>query len=219
MSLCCQVRPPNARDGVVVLSSSLRARSKRMLRRVLLHSLAILPPADLATRWSAVRASYDREHAAKTVPHITLKQPFTLTGELPARESAMVERLRETCALHGHFSLDLQDVAVFVSRVHGHVVHVKVALSAPLRALQHAIVRLLAREHYTAETDDPAQEERLFYPHLTLAQGLTDEQARRMLQELAATWASSFDAVAVVVGRRGANGVWQRPYVLPLASC
>jgi 2'-5' RNA ligase len=191
------------------------ARTPSKVARML-HALALLPPLHIAEPLAAIRARFDVEHAAKTVPHVTLKQPFELPAGVARGELMLLDVTRQVCSEHRTFAIELSEISVFHSQAFGSVVHVKVVLGEALRALHAALVRRLASSELARQTDHGANEQRQFYPHLTLAQGLTRERASLVLRELPACWPGSFLASEVVIGRRDEDGVWHRPHVLAL---
>lgn len=184
----------------------------------MLYSFALLPPAVVSDPCAAARARFDPDHAGKTVPHITMKQPFELRASLSGGEARLIECIKQVAAAREPFVVELGRVDVFHTSRFGSVVHLAVAPSDALSGLHAGLVRTIAALELPTAGLDADQEERLFYPHLTLAQGLTPAQASSVVRELTAPWPRSFVAVDLVVGRCGSDGVWHRPFVLQLGT-
>jgi 2'-5' RNA ligase len=122
------------------------------------------------------------------------------------------------CAEQSPFTVELGDVDVFDTAAFGSVVHLVVILSDALRELHAALVRAVSALELSTSGLDTAAEERLFYPHLTLAQGLTPEGARAAVRALDGPWPRAFVAADLAIGRCGDDGVWHRPLGLRLGA-
>ena len=181
----------------------------------MLYSVALLPPARVSEPLAAIRARLDPEHAPKTTPHITLKQPFaTETNAL--NEAALVRALSRACARHPSFQLELEGVSFFESPRFGCVLYIGARACPQLHALSAALVHAIAELGHKTLGLELEHENRLFFPHLTLAQGLGRQEAEHAQRELSELGSYAFSAERVVVGRCGPDGVWERPYELGL---
>lgn len=180
----------------------------------MLISFAILPPPALAAPLASLRARLDPHHAPRTTPHVTLKQPFVLTDS--GQQDALVSRVAHVCSRVAGFELTTREVSMFESPVFGAVVHLRVELSDALHALQRLLVSTVAE--LGVVNHEPEREVRLYYPHLTLAQGLSVEAGRAALVELGQLEESSFRVEQVVIGCCADDGVWTIPHRLPLAA-
>lgn len=176
-----------------------------------LYAMALVPPPALSDACAAVRRQWDREHSDKTFPHITLKQPFTFAEHSAEREAELLLLVHRVCAAHRALQVQLESVSSFESPAHGNVVHVQVALSPAMHALQQALTKAVFSIDGRTAAMTPEQEIEVFYPHLTLAQGLTKTAAAALLATaLPAIERQTFLAKSVVVGRCRADGVWEK---------
>ncbi|MEZ5539015.1 MAG: 2'-5' RNA ligase family protein [Pseudomonadales bacterium] len=182
-----------------------------------LYAMALVPPPELSAVCAAIREQFDPAHSDKTFPHITLKQPFTLLDNPIIQESVLLQATQQLCSQQPPLKVALKQVGRFDSPTHGSVVHVRVDLSPAFQQLQQALVKKVAAVGCVTPHLSVEQEIKTYYPHLTLAQGLSPEAATAMLDhDMRAVTEKSFLADTVVVGRRDTNQVWQRIGVFPL---
>lgn len=137
----------------------------------MLVSLALLPPQDLSRMCAALRAQLDPEHAAKTIPHLTMKQPFVCEAE--AFEQVVL-RIATLCEQQRALQIELRQAGVFDTAAFGSVLHLHAPRTHELDSLHRAILHALA--DLSGEGPTPESEDRVFYPHLTLGQGFTPAQ-------------------------------------------
>ncbi|HEX5657302.1 MAG TPA: 2'-5' RNA ligase family protein [Polyangiales bacterium] len=175
----------------------------------MLVSFALAPPPELAQTFAVLRAQLDPEHAPKTIPYLTVKQPFE-TGDLEAvLERVRALRLREV-------SIVLRESGVFDTAQFGSVLHLHAPRTPELDALHTALLQALADVSQSGPR--PEVEDRVFYPHLTLAQGLEAAVAREALGKLTLALPIAFEARELVMGVRDEQGVWNRPHTFALSA-
>ncbi len=175
------------------------------------HAFGLLPTERLARGFAAQRARFDQSHASPTVPHVTMKQPFVLgEGQLTTHDD-FVEWLNRECCLQRPFEVQLDDVGVFDSRSgYGHVVYVRVRVTPSLIELHDRLVRALAQAGARTSGITAENEVALFFPHLTLAQGLSASAARDVLALVQREHvASTFMADRLVIARSREGTRWE----------
>jgi len=194
-----------------------------------LYSLALLPPLSVAQPLAQWRARLHPDYAPKISPHITVKQPFVRQesadqsaydsphASAPQHEAELMRALGRCISTHTAFTLQLETPSFFSSSRYGSVVYLGVRRSAALDALSFTLVHAVAALGYITHGLDPERENGLFFPHLTLTQGLSKADAERAVAMLGSAADCSFLATRLVVGRAGDDGVWHRPYELSLA--
>lgn len=145
------------------------------------HSFALVPPEPLAQVFARHRARFDPGHA-DTVPHITMKLGFVLGDGALATHSDLVEWLEQECRQQRPFEVQLGEVGMFSScSGYGHVVYVGVCLTPALMELHSRLVEGLAKVGARTSGVSVEREVVMFFPHLTLAQGLTEAGAQEAL--------------------------------------
>ena len=183
-----------------------------------MHGCALFPPPEYAAPLAAIRARFDPVHATKTVPHITLKQGFAGPAFDSAEEQALVAAVvaaaRPFAALH----VELDRVDSFGSPEFGGVVYARVLSGPELGALSAAIVNAVSALGYATPQFPAEHENELFFPHLTLAQGLAPHEVDAMLAALGRWRPLQFRARLVGLGRCDADGVWRTPFTCRLSG-
>ncbi|MET0283448.1 MAG: 2'-5' RNA ligase family protein [Polyangiales bacterium] len=175
----------------------------------MLVSFALVPPASLSTTFAALRAQLDPEHAAKTIPHLTMKQPFETDQLDDVRACVAALRLPAV-------AIDLREAGVFDTPQFGAVLHLHAPRTPALDALHLTLLHAVA--HLAHSGPRLEVEDRVFYPHLTLAQGLTPARAREALASLTLQLPIAFEARELVMGVRDERGVWNRPHSFALSA-
>ncbi|MBK8101996.1 MAG: 2'-5' RNA ligase family protein [Cellvibrionales bacterium] len=195
-----------------------RASSIENTQPAFIYAMALVPPPEISATCSEIRKQFDPSRSNKTFPHITLKQPFTMVGDQKPQNKHFASD-KNICAQHDPLQIALEQVDRFDSPTHGTVVHVRVTLSPELQQLQQKLVQAVSviggmTEHLTV-----AQEIQTYYPHLTLAQGLSHEAATlAMASNTDAVTQKQFTADSIVVGRCGADQVWKKIGVFALSG-
>jgi len=196
-----------------------RANSIENTRHAFIYAMALVPPPEISATCSEIRKQFDPSRSNKTFPHITLKQPFTMVGDQKTAEQALLQATKNICAQHHPLQVDLEQVDRFDSPVHGAVVHVRVTLSPALQQLQQKLVQAISAVGGMTEHLTVVQEIQTYYPHLTLAQGLSHEAAAlAMTSNTDAVTQKQFTADSIVVGRCGADQVWEKIGVFALSG-
>ena len=146
------------------------------------HSFALVPEGPLADLLAAQRARFDPVHVAVTVPHVTMKLACVLGEGLLATHEDLITWLIQECRDQRPFEVQLGEVGTFEScSGHGYVVYVAVCLTPSLVELHDRLVHGLARAGAKTAGLSIEQEVSMFFPHLTLAQGLSADAAREVL--------------------------------------
>lgn len=197
-----------------------RINEKTREKPLPLYAMALMPPPDISAVCADVRRQFDPERSDKTFPHITLKQPFMFPDDAAAHEKALLLATQRVCSHHAALTVQLGEISSFDSPVHGSVVHVQVTLSSSLHRLQQALTEAVAAIGGITTHLTPALETRVYYPHLTLAQGLSHAAAAAAMagENIPAFNQQQFVAHQVVVGRCGEDQVWQQIGHFPLAA-
>lgn len=151
------------------------------------YSIALLPPPHVSKPLAAVRAAFDPEHASKTMPHVTLKQPFACAEPGPPSEALLFQGVAAACARQPAFPVRLNRVGAFESPRYGCVVYYGVDPCDPLMQLSRAMVEAMRKLGHVTDRLTPDVENRLFFPHLTLAQGLSTQAADQAMRTLSVT--------------------------------
>ncbi|HRG50626.1 MAG TPA: 2'-5' RNA ligase family protein [Pseudomonadales bacterium] len=196
-----------------------RASSIENTQPAFIYAMALVPPPDISAACAAIRKQFDPSRSNKTFPHITLKQPLTMMGNQKTAEQALLQATKNICMQHHPLQIALEKVDRFDSPTHGTVVHVRVTLSPELRQLQQKLVQAISAIGGITEHLTVAQEIQTYYPHLTLAQGLSHEAATlAMASNTGAVTQKQFTADSIVVGRCGADQVWKKIGVFALSG-
>lgn len=176
----------------------------------MLRSFALLPPERLAQTFAAQRARFDPRHAATTIPHVTMKLAFRLGKRPLATHADLIVWLRGQCRHQQSFPVYLDEVGVFSScGGHGHVVYIAVRRTSELVELHDRLVFELARAGVQTPGMTIAREIDLFFPHLTLAQGLSAATAQEIFEIARCEHVpSAFMADRLVLGRSDDGVVW-----------
>lgn len=146
------------------------------------HSFALVPQEPLAGRFAAQRARFDPVHAAVTVPHVTMKLACVLTESALPTHEALITWLTCECLNQRPFQVHLGEVGTFEScSGHGHVLYIAVRPTAPLIDLHDRLVRRVVLAGAKTAGLSIEQEVAMFFPHLTLAQGLSAAAAQEAL--------------------------------------
>jgi 2'-5' RNA ligase len=179
----------------------------------MLVSFALVPPPELSQRLAALRARLDPQHAPKTIPHLTVKQPFHCQ---PSDFERVVTRVGAFGQVHAAVAVSMRESGVFDTIQYGSVLHLHAPRTRELDALHTWLLNALA----DLSTAGPARdvEQRTFYPHLTLAQGLESGPARALLASLEVELPLDFLARELVMGVRDDHGMWHRPHIWSLLS-
>ncbi|HAP38665.1 MAG TPA: hypothetical protein DCQ94_02795 [Nitrospira sp.] len=147
-----------------------------------LHSFALVPEGPLADLLAAQRARFDPVHAAVTVPHVTMKLACMLNGSALPTHEALITWLARECLKQPPFPVHLGEVGTFEScNGHGHVLYIAVRATAPLIELHDRLVQRVALAGVKTAGLSIEREVAMFFPHLTLAQGLSADAAREVL--------------------------------------
>ncbi len=145
------------------------------------YSFALVPPEPLAQVFACQRVRFDPGHA-DTVPHITMKLGFVIGDGALATHSDLVEWLEQEYRHQRPFEVQLGEVGMFSScSGYGHVVYVGVRLTPALIELHARLVEGLAKVGARTSGVSVEREVAMFFPHLTLAQGLTEGDAQQAL--------------------------------------
>jgi 2'-5' RNA ligase len=173
-----------------------------------LYSLALLPPPPVAAPLAGYRRSFDPSRADSFVPHLTLKLPFSLGSGSLTSETALEEVAGALCATPPPGAV--RRVGVFDScGRHGHVLHAQVD-PAPLRRLHEILVLGLWRAGAATEKISPEREVELFFPHITLAQGLSQRAAMEACEQVRSSFSTtSFLASSLWIGRSRDGHSWE----------
>lgn len=177
----------------------------------ILHSFALLPEEPLARVFATQRARYDPVHASMTVPHVTMKLACVLGEGPPATHEDLITWLIRECRDQRPFEVQLGDVGIFEScSGYGYVLYVAVRPTPPLVELHDRLVHALARAGAKTAGLSIEQEVSMFFPHLTLAQGLSVAGAQ---ESLALAWeehvVSTFLADRLVTAHSVDGRRWQ----------
>jgi 2'-5' RNA ligase len=173
-------------------------------------SFALVPPEPLARVFAEQRARFDPAHAA-TIPHITMKLAFVIGVGALATHNDLVGWLERECRRQRPFEVQLGEVGVFSScSGYGHVVYIAVNLTPALAELHARLVQGLADVGAWTSGASVEREMVMFFPHLTLAQGVSAATARKILnvarrEHMPAT----FVADRLVLGRSDDGVAWR----------
>lgn len=145
-----------------------------------------------------VRAFLEELQAAHGVrgfgpPHLNLRQPF----EWPYEEEALFRRLEDILRGHAPFRLHLGRWGFFPQGV----VYLRAYGGGAFRHLHHALEPLAPS---LKELEGPS-----YIPHLTLALGLSEEEARALASRLPPPPVSSFTVRAVALVKDEGEGLWE----------
>lgn len=168
-------------------------------------AIGLLPPPDISALVDEHRRRYDPLFG-RTVPHITVKQPFQLVGELQRLQAALTRVCRDTSP----FELVVDDVGCFRHH-HVNVVYFAAVLAPPLRHFQRAVV--LATAPF-ARHDYPEYSLRsevdCYVPHITIGQELSEQQLDELLSRLATDRPRfRFTVESAVLARHHGEGHWR----------
>jgi 2'-5' RNA ligase len=145
-------------------------------------SFALVPPEPLARVLTRQRARFDPAHAT-TIPHITMKLAFVIGEGALATYSDLVGWLEQECWHQRPFEVQLGEVGVFSScSGYGHVVYIAVNPTPALVELHARLVQGLADVGARTSGVSAKREMALFFPHLTVAQGLSAVAAQEVLE-------------------------------------
>lgn len=205
------LRMSAALSTIFVLPDSLSS-SVNTSQTLPMYSMALIPPPDLSDIYNNIRQKFDSERVNKTFPHITLKQPFIFADADPIHEQKLLEAMKLLCHQQKPFDVQIDNIDMFDSPAHGSVVHLQIHNTPLLSALQSAIVRAVNNIGGITEKLLPEQEEKIYYPHLTLAQGLSRAAAEAAIASIDTHTMghSAFRVQQLVVGRCGSDQVWQK---------
>lgn len=181
-----------------------------------MHGCALFPAPEHAAPLAAIRARFDPVHARKTVPHITLKQGFTGPIFDSVEEQALVAAVLGAASGFSSMRVELDRLESFSSPEYGGVVYARVVARPELSALAAAIVNAVAELGYATPAFPAEHENALFFPHLTLAQGLAPGAVEAMLSALSNWQPLQFRAHTVGLGRCDGEGVWRTPFTCRL---
>lgn len=182
----------------MVLAGSYTAAEEN--NNTMYYSLALEPETSIYQQAHAMRELFDPTRAGNMKPHITLKFPFFLDNTATeAQFIALVEKVtNETVALE----LQAEPVSSFQSPVHGCVIHWPIAHSDNIRQLINRLVDALEPINADREKIPAEHEKKAFYPHLTLAQGVSSEQKLPALNHpLSVLKNPSFIANKILIGK------------------
>jgi len=172
------------------------------------YSIGLIPPHDISRKLSNVRREIDPEHAIKTIPHITLKQPFNLLNGVS--KQILINRVDALEIRFIPISIFLESLSRFYSPIYQNVIYLKVGMNRELMTLQSDIVLSLSEiavEHPQLQTQ---REIEVFYPHLTLAQGLDDDVVEGVMERCASQFEQiEFMAEKLVVASSDQEGNWK----------
>ena len=164
----------------MVLAGSYTAAEEN--NNTMYYSLALEPETPIYQQAHAMRELFDPTRAGNMKPHITLVEKVT----------------NETVALE----LQAEPVSSFQSPVHGHVIHWPIAHSDNIRQLINRLVDALEPINADREKIPAEHEKKAFYPHLTLAQGVSSEQKLPALNHpLSVLKNPSFIANKILIGK------------------
>lgn len=145
------------------------------------HSMALVPPEPLARVFASQRDRFDREHAT-TIPHVTMKLSFGLGEGTLKTQDDLRRWLERECRDQRPFEVWLDEAGMFgACSGYGYVVYVPVRATPALIGLHARLVQGLADGGARTSGVDVEREVAMFFPHLTLAQGLTVEEAQLAL--------------------------------------
>ncbi|HTU61975.1 MAG TPA: 2'-5' RNA ligase family protein [Polyangiales bacterium] len=182
-----------------------------------LYGCALFPPPADAEPLARIRQRFDAEHASRSEPHITLKQPFHGPEPESVEESELVTLLRRSAAPFGPLQVHLRRIGTFRSPVHGSVVYARVEAEPVLHALARVVIAAVHDAGFETPSLSVEHETELYFPHLTLAQGLNEYAAQNMLAELANFAPRSFTVKRIGLGVCKADGRWQTPHTWSLS--
>lgn len=183
-----------------------------------LYGCALLPPLAEAEPLARIRARFDPGHAAHSQPHVTLKQPFLGPEAGSAAERVLVESVTRATARFAPLTIRLAELGSFGSPIHGHVVYAKAEGGAQIYALARALIDAVEASGFRTPNLPVAHEKELYFPHLTLAQGLSAPAAEAMLAQLIDFEPRSFVIHSVGIGRRLGDGTWLTPFACKLSA-
>ncbi len=173
-------------------------------------SFALVPPEPLARVFAGQRARFDPSHA-ETVPHITMKLAFVIGEGTLATHNDLVGWLERECRHQRPFEVQLGEVGVFSScSGYGHVVYIAVSLTPALIELHARLIQGLADVGARTSGVTVEREMAMFFPHLTLAQGLSAVTARKILNVARREHVlATFIADRLVLGRSEDGVAWR----------
>lgn len=146
-----------------------------------MYSFALVPPEPLARVFAGQRVRFDQEHAT-TIPHVTMKLSFGLGEGTLKTQDDLGGWLERECRDQRPFEVWLDEAGMFgACSGYGYVVYVPVRATPALIRLHARLVQGLADGGARTSGVDVEREVAMFFPHLTLAQGLTVERAHEAL--------------------------------------
>ncbi len=169
------------------------------------YGIVILPPPALRRELTDLRRRCPLLQA-QVPPHITVKSPFLFRGT----GAWVVDILERVCEQHEPFTLELRGLGAFGSEV----LYVKVQENPALRALHQELVQELTGY---AETLNERYEGDGYTPHLTIADGLHEEDFGTARQALNGWFPRSRWQVDQVHLLRG-KGRWDITRSFPLGE-
>lgn len=145
------------------------------------YSFALVPPEPLARVFAGQRDRFDQGHAT-TIPHVTMKLSFGLGEGILKTQDDLGRWLERECRGQPPFEVWLDEAGMFgACSGYGYVVYVPVRATPALIELHARLVQGLADGGARTAGVSVERELAMFFPHLTLAQGLTAEEAQLAL--------------------------------------
>lgn len=130
-----------------------------------LYFIAIIPPPDICSEIIAVKNDFRERfrsmHALRTIPHITLKAPFSITDE---ERNALVDWFNEFDAGIAPFNQALHNFSCFAGR-RNPVIFIEPQMNVSLKSLQEKIVSGIKQRFPDVSV---AANENYFHPHVTV---------------------------------------------------